>query len=222
MEKRTDGVWTFDAPLKMMGVELGARMTVVETGDGLWVHSPIALDEQIKQQVDQLGEVRYIVAPNRFHHMYADKWAAAYPEAVFCAAPGLPDKRDDLDFDHVLTHGDPPWGDALDQQLIDGASMLNEVVFYHPDSRTLVACDLFLNKHDADGLWSRFYCWANGVLNKAGISWIIKFAFGDKQAVQISYNKLLDWDFERIIISHGRPIETNARQTLQRVIDETF
>ena len=58
-----DGVWVVPAPLRFMGIfAIGTRMTVIRAGDGLVLHSPIAIDEALKAEVDALGPVRHVVA----------------------------------------------------------------------------------------------------------------------------------------------------------------
>jgi hypothetical protein len=58
-------------------------------------------------------------------------------------APGLPQKRPDLRFDDILS--DTPqveWRGQVEQHLFRGAPPLNEVVFFHPTTRTLILTDL--------------------------------------------------------------------------------
>jgi hypothetical protein len=38
------------------------------SGGSLFVWSPVALTEDLRAEVDALGEVRYLVAPNSLHH----------------------------------------------------------------------------------------------------------------------------------------------------------
>jgi hypothetical protein len=122
-------------------------MTVVRLSDGgLFLHSPIRLDGGLRAELDGLGEVRALVAPNKAHHLFADDCRAAYPNAKLYAAPGLPEKRKDLKFDGLLA--DEPrieWRGDLEQQRIRGMPMLNEVAFFHPSSRTLILTDLVFN-----------------------------------------------------------------------------
>ena len=61
-------------------------------------------------------------------------------------APGVEAKRPDLEIRAVL--GESPlagWSDVLDQTLVAGFPMTNEVVFFHRPSRTLIASDLVFN-----------------------------------------------------------------------------
>jgi len=223
MKQLADDIWTDDATHSMFGLRLTTRMTVVRLdAGGLWLHSPVALDGRRRDAVDDLGPVRHIVAPNRYHHVYLDDWVRAYPNADLWGAPGLPEKHTDLTFDRVLTRQNPPWLDTLDQMGVDGLEAISEVVFFHRPSRTLVTTDLLFNEHDPDGWLTRAYLWWNGLLDKPGISELIFLAADDTEALHDSYERLLDWDFQRIVLSHGRVIEDEARETLRRIVDEAF
>jgi hypothetical protein len=223
MKQLDDDIWTDDDTHSMFGLRLTTRMTVVRLDDGgLWLHSPVALDDRRRAAVDDLGPVRHIVAPNRYHHMYLGDWVRAYPDADLWGAPGLPEKRTDLTFDHVLTRHHPAWLDDLDQMAVDGLEAISEVVFLHRPSRTLVTTDLLFNEHDPDGWLTRAYLWWNGLLGEPGISKLVFFAADDREALRDSYERLLDWDFRRIVLSHGQLLEDDARETLRRIVDESF
>ena len=57
-------------------------MTVIQlAGGGLWLHSPIRLDDALRAALDAMGPVRFIVAPNKAHHLFAKKCLAMYPQA---------------------------------------------------------------------------------------------------------------------------------------------
>ncbi|KAK0358279.1 hypothetical protein LTR94_036056, partial [Friedmanniomyces endolithicus] len=78
-------------------------MAVIRLAGGdLFVWSPVALTEGLRAEVDALGEVRHLVAPNALHHLFVAEWKAAWPAARIYAAPGLQQKRDDLEIDHEL------------------------------------------------------------------------------------------------------------------------
>ena len=223
MEKLDENIWTVAAPLSFFGIELGTRMTVVRLEDGgLWLHSPVEMTDELEARVAELGEVAHVVAPSRFHHLYAGEWAEAFPEATLWGAPGLPEKRTDLEFDAVLTEDSPPWGDELEQMPIEGSKILREVVFYHRASRTLITSDLFINEEDPPGLITKAYLWINGVLGEPGLSKILKTAYDDEEAARRSFERLLDWEFRRIVVAHGEVVEEDARAVLRRVIDEAF
>ena len=116
----------------------------------LFVHSPVEINDKLRSQVDELGEVSVIVAPNRFHHLWVGDWQQAYPDARTFAAPGLAEKTPEIRFDGTLgNEPDPEWAEDLGQVLIEGAPQLGEVAFYHRASETLISCDLLINIHTA-------------------------------------------------------------------------
>lgn len=70
------GVWAGDRPflprLLLHKVDVGGRFTVIRLSNGtLWVHAPLALDDELKQILKELGEVKHIVTPNFEHVAYA-------------------------------------------------------------------------------------------------------------------------------------------------------
>src|SRR5439155_3993514 len=92
-----DRLWVEARPLRFWGVETGMRMTVVRLADGgLFVHSPVPLDEGTRAAVDALGAVKAIIAPSLFHHLSVGEWMRTYPAAIACACPGLERKRRDV------------------------------------------------------------------------------------------------------------------------------
>jgi hypothetical protein len=108
-------------------------------GDGLFVHSPVSLAAETREAVAALGPVAAIVAPSRFHHLWAGDWSRAWPEAVLCACSGLERKRADLPWHRVL--GDPPepeWAAPLDQVWFGAREQVDRMLAWHFD-RIVVA-----------------------------------------------------------------------------------
>ena len=59
-----DELWSATRPLRFWGVETGSRMTIARFANGgLFVHSPIPLDGGLKLEVDALGPVEFVEAP---------------------------------------------------------------------------------------------------------------------------------------------------------------
>src|SRR5215510_11641176 len=78
-----DCIWTTERPIWFSGVRLRSRTTVVRlSGNALWIHSPCTPTDEMCAALDALGEVRFIVVPNRFHHLEAPATAARYPNAL--------------------------------------------------------------------------------------------------------------------------------------------
>ena len=90
-----DGVYSADRPFIWNKIDVGGRMAVIEmptSTDGkrdLWVHSPVELDEPLKEALSKLGTVKYVVSPNYEHLKYAAQWHESFPDAEMWGCPGL-------------------------------------------------------------------------------------------------------------------------------------
>jgi hypothetical protein len=208
-------LWVADAPHTMLGLHIGTRMTVVRLANReLWIHSPIRISGALKDSIDALGLVQYIVAPNAFHHLFLADAAAAWPTAQVWGAKGLQKKRKDVRFDGFLHADDEsPWADEIDDMYLAGA-ILDETLFLHRKTRTLISSDLAVNQVKTDDWLTRLYVRASGAQEKFGHTLLIKMCFRDKAKSRASINRLLEWDFDRVILAHGEVLETGGREAV--------
>jgi hypothetical protein len=213
-----DGLWSWPSTIRVGPIALPRRAVLARLTDGsLWVHSPNALDEAVRAEVDALGPVAHVVAPNQFHHAWLDAWRAAYPDAVVHGARGLAEKKPEYRFDRVLgAEPDPAWADLFDQRVIGGAAKINEVAFLHRPSRTLLLTDTCFNVgHEAPFL-TRLLMRLNGRLGSFGPTRIFKSMVDDLPEVRRHVLELADaWDFDRVHVAHGEPVETDGRARLR-------
>ncbi|MFL5348211.1 MAG: DUF4336 domain-containing protein [Hyalangium sp.] len=71
LRKLDENLWVAEQPLNYMGLAVGTRMTVIRLADGgLWLHSPIRPTPPLREAVEALGPVRFLVAPNKYHHLF--------------------------------------------------------------------------------------------------------------------------------------------------------
>ncbi len=205
-------IWVAPFPIRYAGTRFLTRMTVVRLQDGrLWLHSPIPLDEPLEAEIRSLGKVAFIIAPSTFHHLYVSKAMRLWPQARTFACPGLLSKRPDLEFDAVLAdHAEPEWDGEFDQVRSRGNNIIREVVFFHRDTRTLIVVDLLENFHDDTpgtnlalrlgfrlfGLWGR----------PVPAPEFLMFTW-DKRSSEQAISRMLQWDFQRVIMAHGEWIE---------------
>lgn len=211
-----EGVWTDEREARFFGVETGTRMTVIRLSDGgLFVLSPVGLDAETKRQVDTLGEVRAVVAPSIFHHLSMGQWMAAYPKAVFGACPGLEWKRTDLSFTcAVADEPHPVWSRDL-AQVYFSARRENEVDFFHAPTKTLITTDALLNLSTHPLKSTRFV--AKLMRNSApGVGWLEPFMVRDRSLARRQVDRMLEWDFDRVILAHGAMIDSGGRAALER------
>ena len=218
-EYMKDQIYIVEYPVRFAGMDIFSRMTIVRLNNGkLWVHSPCKLDSALKAEIDKLGNVAYIIAPGNYHHLHVGAFQAAYPNAETFLCPRLEKERPDLVFDWVLgNHPDIRWECEFDQVVVRGTRFINEVAFYHRPSKVLILVDLIENigddyTHDA-GLLLQF--WWKLVLrmwNNPKPAPEYQMGWGDKSLVRQSLDRILTWDFEKIILAHGNLIEKDAHR----------
>lgn len=214
LEQLDDGIWTVVAPIKAMGViPMTSRMTVVRLRDGgLLVHSPVKLGPDLHRELAALGPVRHVVAPNRMHHMYCGDYRAAYAEARVYGAPGVAKKRPDLALDGEL--GDAPdeaWAGEVDQALVGGIPILNEVAFLHRPSGTLIVTDTAANGTTEDPVAQRVWSRLNGVQGRLKTPGEIRLMCRDRKAARRSFDKVLGWGFDRVVVGHGAIVRADGK-----------
>jgi hypothetical protein len=218
---RDDDLWVVDAPLSVAGIALGTRMTVIRLADGsLFLHSPSQLSSKLCAELEALGSVEHIVAPNKIHHLFVSDYATAFPDAKRYAAPGLEKKRPQLDFHFVLEPAVPePWSGQIDQVCFQGANTVNEVVFFHRASRTLLLTDLAFNFQHTNSLWTKFWLKVDGAYRTFGPSRMVRVLIRDREAARRSMDEVLSWDFDRVIVTHGIVLQQSGKRMVRSAFD---
>lgn len=217
MRELAPDLWVVEREQAFYGLEVGTRMTVIRLADGsLLLHSPVVLDGALRAELDAKGAVRFVVAPNRVHHLYAGRVAEAYPAARLWVAPGLERKRPDLAYTAILGDEAPAeWRDQVDQCFFRGRPYENEVTFFHRASRTLLLCDLAFNFGPEATAGTRGLMWLIGSYDRFGPSSLDPWLIRDRAAARASLERILAWDFDRVIVSHGRILETGGNAALR-------
>ncbi|MEN8184619.1 MAG: DUF4336 domain-containing protein [Myxococcota bacterium] len=216
LRELADDLFVTERPLRFAGLEVGTRMTVIRLAGGeLLLHSPVRLDAALRTRLEALGAPRFAVAPNRFHHLFVGEVVSSWPEVELYGAPGLERKRPDLAFREVL--GDEPpkaWAGQLEQCLVAGFPLINEVVFFHPPTRTLVASDLAFQVGPETPTATRLFLRMAGV-RQFGPTYLERLLARDRAAARRSFERILDWDFDRIVVAHGPVLESGGREALR-------
>src|SRR5688572_20688755 len=193
------------------GFKMPVRMTAVRLPrGGLLVHSPIALTDGRLVSVARLDAVEYLLAPNRQHHRFVGPWLARFAGAKLYGAPGLPAKRRDLKFSGVLgpeTAASAPWASVLDQTLIEGAPGLSETVFFHRPTRSLLVTDLLFNIVSPANILTKLILTMTGTRGRLAMSRLWRRYTRDRRALKASVERVLSWDFERLLPAHGDILE---------------
>jgi hypothetical protein len=220
--RQLDGdLWVVDAPLSVAGVDVGTRMTVIRLADGsLFLHSPSRLSSKLTAELEALGPVRHIVAPNKLHHLFVSDYTTAFPDAKRYAAPGLEKKRSDLDFHFVLEPTAPAaWSGQIEQVCVEGADYLSEVVFFHPASRTLLLTDMAFNVQHTDSAWTKFCLKLDGAYQRFGPSRMVRLLIRNREAARSSLDEILRWKFDRVIVAHGIVLQQSGKRVVRAAFD---
>jgi hypothetical protein len=206
-----------DRPQTFYGLPVGTRMTVIRLADErILLHSPVALDAELRGELDAIGCVCFAVAPNRVHHLYAGDVARAYPGARLWVAPGLERKRLDLMFEAVLGDEAPEeWRAEVDQVFFRGRPYENEVTFFHRPSRTLILCDLAFNFGPRTATPTRLLMKLLRSYGRLGPSTLDPWLIRDRRAARESLERILAWDFDRIIVAHGDVLDSGGHAILR-------
>lgn len=216
-------IWIADGVIvnAYAGFHYPTRMVVIRLPDkDLLIWSPVHLTETLRHQVAALGMVRHILAPNSLHHLYLADWLQAFPTAAAHGAPGLAAKRRDLAFASEL--GDTAgagWNEVIDQVVVRGNLITDEVIFFHRPSGTVLFADLI---QQLPPTW--FHGW-RGIVARldliAGpqpeVPRKFRLAFVNRRAARKSVGRILDWPVEKIVMAHGTPVRANGITVLRRV-----
>jgi hypothetical protein len=215
----TDGIWGFEQELRLpMGMRLPSRTTIVRRSDGgLVMHSPLGFDEDTATAIDDLGEVKTIVAPSCIHYLYLEAATKRWPKARVLGAAGLEKKPavkgvafEPLPHDGVVDG----LGEDLLVRRIDGVPYITEHVFLHRPTGSLVVTDLVFNVRRCSSWGMRLYLRCMGAWEKTAQSAIWRILTKDKAAAAESARAVLGWEFDRIVVAHGDVVTENAHATL--------
>jgi hypothetical protein len=193
-------------------------MSVVRLSDGrLLIHSPSPIDTATKEEIEALGSVAVIIAPGNYHWLNVRSARDAFARAEIHICPGVEKKDPMLPYSKILSdEPDPAWAADLDQILIRGSRFICEVAFFHRDTKTLILVDLIENYGDNTTRVNAFMrFWWKVVFrmwNHPKPAPEYQIGWRDKVAARDCLERILTWEFERIIISHGDLIESDAHR----------
>jgi hypothetical protein len=227
MRQLHDSLWVHEDSMKLGPVPIALRMTVARLANGgLWVHSPTALSAELKRQVDELGAVSAVLGPSNGHNLWLEEWADAYPDATLFVTPGIPKKLPKLSGFEVLDEQTAAtWGDDFEASVMGGVPFFGECVFLHRASRSLIVTDVVQNFRGQE--YTGFAkVMATLVMRPIGFKDIcvapplrFNFMIKDRPAFVAFIDAVQQWDFDRIIVTHGEIIEDDAKATFSRLCE---
>lgn len=222
-----DSLWIVDSgPLHALGIiPLPVRMTVMrlESGD-IILHSPTRYDSSLHRQIEQQGRIAHLVAPNSAHWSFLKEWKKQIPQALAWAAPGLRARRqvrksgiewhDDLGLSSSAL-----WSPEVEQIEVSGLGGFSEICFFHRRSGSLIVTDLIQDLDNRTmSLPLRIFSALTGAQGRAPVYLraIIKFKGAP---ARMAAERLVAFNPERVVFSHGRWFENDAASRLRKALD---
>ncbi|HEU5076412.1 MAG TPA: DUF4336 domain-containing protein [Polyangiaceae bacterium] len=211
-----DRIWSLERPVWFSGFRLRARTTVIRLEDGsLLLHVPAPPNDALVTQLRPLGPVRWLVVPNRWHHLGAPATAARFPEAqVVGPASALARNealRLDVDIRGKQFSEQVPELEALPLQ---GVPFWDETVLYHRPTQTLLGADIVCSADPKDHWTWRWGARLTGCYGRVRVPPDARKNIVDKTAAARSLHAMLERPAERLIIGHGEIIEERCREHL--------
>lgn len=212
LRRFADDIWIGDGPpVTAFGpLKFPTRTIVVRLGDGsLWVNSPIGDPEA---DLEALGAVRYLVAPTRLHVWRLERWRTAYPAAELWGPPRTPRRFQGIEFAGNLGDEGSPWERDIDQVVFRGNALIDEVEFLHRKSGTAIFADFIQNYPSQPGrVIGNALMRVAGVLD-GGVPRDIRLSMTRRDLARASLDRILAWEFDRLILAHGRCLERDAKE----------
>jgi len=221
-----ENIWIVDGPvISFYGMPFTTRMAVVKlAGDKLLIHSPIGLTENLKLELDKLGEVKYLISPNKIHYWYIEDFQKSYPEAITFASDGVQERSKkagkNIRWDQELKDLEANHFQDLEIIPMAGNRFMTEYTFFHHPSKTWIVTDIIEN-FEADKInpFFRLIAFLGGALSPKGGT------TRDQQMLYLGHHNLLKPHIQRvkelkpaqIIMAHGKILKDNINQELERV-----
>lgn len=208
-------IWTVDGPpARALGFAFATRMTIVKLrAGGLWISSPVNVAFPLLTRITELGPVEYLVAATQMHTWRLEMWHRLFPGAQLWAARKTP-FTSSARIKITGTLGPPSsvmWSEDLDQLTFRGSPLIEETLFLHKETRTLLVDDL-IQIHSRTPL-----CRLAGVAAPSGgVALDIRMSFVDRKQARACLERLLAWDFDKVIIAHGGCIMKDGKRFVER------
>jgi len=208
---------------------LDSTMTIIRKNGMLTLHSVVPLDDELLKEVNKLGKVSLLLAPNLQHWLFLEGWVKAFPNVDIGLVPGAFDEDLQKKMKFLEDHQGQVFllkenlkqeefqnlsnKTGLRGKLLKGAPLsLNEFLFFHSDSGTLIASDSFYGGY-ADAETPTWFARLWFKLTKSGSFRAARLpiyrtsrvvSHGDQEQLIESAKEILEeWDVNQITFAHG-------------------
>jgi len=223
LAQQAEDLWTSDYELRVApAMPFPTRMTVIRLSDhSLVLISPIPLEDALAAELAELGPVSYLLAPNLLHHLHLAAAKRRYPNARLLGPSALSKKEPTLPFEPIELASSPALRDTFSAELVDGAPKVSETVLLHRSSRTLLVTDLVFNIETPPAWTTSLLLCLNGTHGRLAQSRLWRLFVEDASLARASCERILAWDFDRLVVAHGNVIPSGAKARLAAALTYT-
>lgn len=198
--------------LKVGPTKVPAAMHIVKSDDEVILIDPFALPESETEALEALGKPTLILIAGENHVRQSEDYRERYGAKILANREGVPKLGIAVDD----TFGD---GETLPGGLTTigmPGTMAGETIFrLEQGGGVLVVGDAIVNfQPDQRGFVMRLLGFSSG------LGTMPKLFMKDKKLAAASYQKLLDYDFDQLFVSHGPPILSGAKVMLRAVLEK--
>ncbi|ATC65249.1 hypothetical protein CMV30_15525 [Nibricoccus aquaticus] len=214
LELIADDVWTDHEPMRFAGLPLGRRVTAIRTqADEVVVFSPLSWSHARQAELEALGKVSLMVVPSRWHDRYFDQYMDKLPGCRFAGSAGV--RANHESWNLVPLESCAETLREFEWYTLPGMPSVEETVFFHRPSRTLVLADVLFNLGLGETMTTRLLFRLAGIGPSPGPSRLEKFLIRDRRAFAEGWRRVLAWDVARIAVGHGQVIDREAKRVLR-------
>jgi hypothetical protein len=228
LERVHDTLWIANGDIvRFYGFPYPTRSVIARFINGdLWVWSPVRLSPELRTKLGLLGRVAHLVSPNKLHHLHLEDWKAAYPKAELWGPQSTIRRHRGVQFREPLQDMPPAsWQPDFDQAWFRGSVAMDEIVFLHRPSQTVIVadliealCDRFVREHWR--WWWRPLAVLGGITaDKPSTPLDWRLSFVHRAAAREARAKVLSWDCERVIMAHGEWRRSGGHAFLKRSLE---
>ena len=210
MQELIPNVYHATTLLKLGPIKFLAAMYAIKAESEVVLINPFELDGSETEALETIGKPTHILIDGITHERDSDAYRKRYGAKILVHREAVP--KLGLGVDDAFGDGDTlPAG--LTAIGMPGTRPGETIFLRRQASGTLIAGDALFNlrPNERPFIMRLFGCPVNlGVMPK--------FAIKDKVVARQSYQRLLEYDFDQILVSHGHPILSGAKAMLSTVL----
>lgn len=192
------------------------NMVLIQDGDGLVLIDPVAPDADSVRELERLGRPRVVLLTSDSHERGAAFYRSRYDARVLAHADAIP--RCAVAVDSTIADGEKLPGGVT--AIAMPGTLPGMLAFWleRPDGHHALAVgDLLMHDRAAERSWlaRKFGQWVFQTRDREVTPFPLKWMQDRRLAIR-SLRRLLDLDFEALLVTHGTPLLQGAREAVAR------